>query len=156
MVVYSQREPLGVVTAHHAVEFPVSIPARKIARRSSRQYGRLQAVLDAPLSGYRLAESLIQRAFRRACSTSSTGRGDVGPTITESSAVRAVTFTGSTGAGEHIIARCRSPLRTQMELGGKNPLIVMEDADRRQGVDLAVKGDSRSRDRPARARAASS
>jgi len=54
--------------------------------------------------------------------------------------VRAVTFTGSTAAGEQIHRSVALTTRTQMELGGKNPLIVMEDADLDAAVDLAVKG----------------
>jgi alpha-ketoglutaric semialdehyde dehydrogenase len=65
---------------------------------------------------------------------------DVGPAITTDPRVRAVTFTGSTGAGEQIHRRVALTTRTQMELGGKNPLIVMEDADLDAAVDLAVKG----------------
>jgi aldehyde dehydrogenase (NAD+) len=54
--------------------------------------------------------------------------------------VRAISFTGSTAAGEHIHRAAALTTRTQMELGGKNPLIVMEDADLDKAVDLAVKG----------------
>jgi aldehyde dehydrogenase (NAD+) len=65
---------------------------------------------------------------------------EVGPTIVESREVRAVSFTGSTSAGEQIHKSVPMTTRTQMELGGKNPLIVMEDADLDRAVDLAVKG----------------
>ena len=65
---------------------------------------------------------------------------EVGPTIVTSPAVRAVSFTGSTAAGEQIHKSVPMTTRTQMELGGKNPLIVMEDADLDRAVDLAVKG----------------
>jgi aldehyde dehydrogenase (NAD+) len=64
----------------------------------------------------------------------------VGAAITEPAAVRAVSFTGSTAAGEHIHRSVPLTTRTQMELGGKNPLIVMEDADLDKAVELAVKG----------------
>jgi acyl-CoA reductase-like NAD-dependent aldehyde dehydrogenase len=55
-------------------------------------------------------------------------------------AVKAVTFTGSTGAGESINRSVRLSTRVQLELGGKNPLIVMEDADVEQAAELAIKG----------------
>jgi aldehyde dehydrogenase (NAD+) len=64
----------------------------------------------------------------------------VGPIITTSEAIRAVSFTGSTAAGQHIQRTVHLTTRLQMELGGKNPLIVMEDADLDQAVDLTVKG----------------
>ena len=70
-----------------------------------------------------------------------TGRAaEIGPAITESPAVRAISFTGSTAAGEQIHRAAAMTTRTQMELGGKNPLIVMEDADLDLAVDLAIKG----------------
>jgi aldehyde dehydrogenase (NAD+) len=96
---------------------------------------------DAPLSGYRLAEALIRAGLPKGVLNFITGSAaDVGAVITESPAVRAVSFTGSTAAGETIHRRVALTTRTQMELGGKNPLIVMEDADLDQAVDLAVKG----------------
>jgi aldehyde dehydrogenase (NAD+) len=65
---------------------------------------------------------------------------EVGPIITSSPIVRAISFTGSTAAGEEIHRSAPLTTRTQMELGGKNPLIVMEDAELDKAVDLAVKG----------------
>jgi len=64
----------------------------------------------------------------------------VGPAITTARAVRAISFTGSTAAGEQIHRGAGLTTRTQMELGGKNPLIVLADADLDRAVDLAVKG----------------
>ncbi|MGO4611196.1 aldehyde dehydrogenase family protein, partial [Variovorax sp. 2RAF20] len=52
----------------------------------------------------------------------------------------AISFTGSTAAGQHIHRSVSLSTRTQMELGGKNPLIVMEDADLDRAVDLTIKG----------------
>lgn len=63
-----------------------------------------------------------------------------GAAITEAPAVRAISFTGSTAAGQHIHRSVSLSTRTQMELGGKNPLIVMEDADLDRAVDLTIKG----------------
>jgi aldehyde dehydrogenase (NAD+) len=142
MIVYSMREPLGVVSAITPWNFPVSIPARKIAPALiTGNTVVFKPSSDAPLSGYRLAESLIHAGLPKGVLNFITGRAaDVGPAITESPVVRAVTFTGSTGAGEHIHRAVPLTTRTQMELGGKNPLLVMEDADLDKAVDLAVKG----------------
>lgn len=52
----------------------------------------------------------------------------------------AISFTGSTAAGEQIHRSVSFTTRTQMELGGKNPLIIMEDADLDKAVDLAIRG----------------
>jgi alpha-ketoglutaric semialdehyde dehydrogenase len=142
MAVYSVREPLGVVTAITPWNFPVSIPARKIAPALiTGNTVVFKPSSDAPMSGLRLAEALIDAGLPKGALNFITGRaGDVGPTITESPAVRAITFTGSTAAGEQIHRAVALTTRTQMELGGKNPLIVMEDADLDKAVDLAVKG----------------
>lgn len=142
MVVYSQREPLGVVSVISPWNFPVSIPARKIAPALiTGNTVVFKPSSDAPLSGLRLAEALVQAGLPKGVLNFITGRAsEVGPVITTSPAVRAVSFTGSTEAGEAIHRSVRLTTRTQMELGGKNPLIVMEDADLDQAVDLAIKG----------------
>jgi acyl-CoA reductase-like NAD-dependent aldehyde dehydrogenase len=142
MMVYSQREPLGVVTVISPWNFPVSIPARKIAPALiTGNTVVFKPSTEAPMSGYRLAEALIKGGCPKGVLNFITGRAsEVGPTITQSPAVRAISFTGSTGAGEHIHRSVALTTRTQMELGGKNPLIVMEDADLDKAVDLAIKG----------------
>ena len=142
MLVYSLREPLGVVTAITPWNFPMSIPARKIAPALvTGNTVVFKPSSDAPLTGYRLAEAFATAGIPKGVLNFITGSAaDVGPTITETPAVRAVTFTGSTAAGQHIHRSVPLTTRTQMELGGKNPLIVMEDADLDQAVDLAIKG----------------
>ncbi|MCU4120701.1 aldehyde dehydrogenase family protein [Variovorax sp. N23] len=142
MVVYSQREPLGVVTVISPWNFPVSIPARKIAPALiTGNTVVFKPSSDAPLSGLRLAEAFIQAGLPKGVLNFITGRAsEVGPVITESPAVRAISFTGSTAAGEQIHRAAAMTTRTQMELGGKNPLIVMDDADLDKAVDLVIKG----------------
>ncbi len=142
MVVYTQREPLGVVTVISPWNFPISIPARKIAPALiTGNTVVFKPSSDAPLSGYRLAEALIQAGLPKGVLNLVTGRAaDIGAAVTEAPQVRAISFTGSTAAGEHIHRAVSLTTRTQMELGGKNPLIVMEDADLDQAVELAVKG----------------
>jgi len=142
MLVYSKREPLGVVTVISPWNFPVSIPARKIAPALiTGNTVVFKPSSDAPLSGYRLAEAFVRAGIPKGVLNFITGSAaEVGPTIVESRAVRAVSFTGSTAAGEQIHRSVPMTTRTQMELGGKNPLIVMEDADLDRAVDLAIKG----------------
>lgn len=142
MLVYSQREPLGVVTVISPWNFPVSIPARKIAPALiTGNTVVFKPSSDAPLSGYRLAEAFVKAGIPKGVLNFITGSAaEVGPTIVEARAVRAVSFTGSTAAGEQIHKSVPMTTRTQMELGGKNPLIVMEDADLDKAVDLAIKG----------------
>ena len=124
MVVYSQREPLGVVTVISPWNFPVSIPARKIAPALItgntvvfKPSSRMRRCRPAPGRGVR-AERILppgvlgpgdrQRLVHR--------RGDH-----PGNAVGArVSFTGSTAAGEQIHRSVDMTTRTQMELGGKN------------------------------------
>src|SRR6185503_18418348 len=142
MLVYTEREPLGVVSVITPWNFPVSIPARKIAPALiTGNTVVFKPSSDAPLLGYRLAEALVQAGLPQGALNFITGSAaEVGPVITASPVVRAISFTGSTAAGEEIHRRAPLTTRTQMELGGKNPLIVMEDADLDKAVDLAIKG----------------
>jgi alpha-ketoglutaric semialdehyde dehydrogenase len=142
LMVYSQREPLGVVSVISPWNFPASIPARKIAPALiTGNTIVFKPSSDAPLSGLRLVEALIEAGIPKGVINYITGRaGDVGPIITTSKSIRAISFTGSTQAGMHIHRTVHLTTRLQMELGGKNPLIVMEDADLDQAVELAIKG----------------
>ncbi|CAB5515349.1 Aldehyde dehydrogenase, thermostable [Achromobacter anxifer] len=142
MVVYSQREPLGVVTVISPWNFPISIPARKIAPALiTGNTVVFKPSSDAPMSGYRLTEAFVQAGLPAGVLNFLTGpAGAVGEAITAARAVRAISFTGSTAAGEQIHRNAGLTTRTQMELGGKNPLIVLADADLDRAVDLAVKG----------------
>lgn len=142
MLVYTQREPLGVATVISPWNFPISIPARKIAPALiTGNTVVFKPSSDAPLSGYRLAEALIDAGLPKGVLNFITGSAaDVGAAITQAPAVRAISFTGSTRAGEQIHRSVPLTTRTQMELGGKNPLLVMEDADLDQAVDLTIKG----------------
>src|SRR5262249_32974456 len=128
MLVYTAREPLGVVSVITPWNFPISIPARKIAPALiTGNTVVFKPSSDAPLIGYRLAQALAEAGLPKGALNFLTGAADdVGAAITETAAVRAVSFTGSTAAGEHIHRSVPLTTRTQMELGGKNPLIVME------------------------------
>lgn len=142
MVVYSHREPLGVVTIISPWNFPISIPSRKIAPALiTGNTVIFKPSSDTPLIGYRLVEAFVQAGIPSGVLNFVTGRAAaVGKTITESNEIRAISFTGSTAAGEFIHRSVGMTTRTQMELGGKNPLIVLADADLDKAVDLTVKG----------------
>jgi aldehyde dehydrogenase (NAD+) len=142
MVVYTQREPLGVVTVISPWNFPISIPARKIAPALiTGNTVVFKPSTDTPLSGYRLTEALVDAGIPAGVVNFITGRASrIGEVLTQSPEVRAVTFTGSTQAGEAIHRGASMTTRLQMELGGKNPLIVLADADIDLAVDLTVKG----------------
>jgi acyl-CoA reductase-like NAD-dependent aldehyde dehydrogenase len=142
MIVYTQREPLGVATVITPWNFPMSIPARKIAPALiTGNTVVFKPSSDAPLSGYHLTEALVAAGIPKGVLNFITGSAaEIGPAITVPPEVRAISFTGSTRAGEEIHRSLTFVTRTQLELGGKNPLIVMEDADLDKAVDLTTKG----------------
>ncbi len=142
MTVYTLREPLGVVSVITPWNFPISIPSRKIAPALiTGNTAVFKPSSDAPLSGYRLAEAFVAAGLPKGVLNFVTGSAaEIGPAITVPPAIRAISFTGSTAAGERICRSVGFTTRTQMELGGKNPLIVMDDADLDHAVDLTVKG----------------
>lgn len=142
MTVYTQREALGVVTVIAPWNFPISIPARKIA--PALIMGNtvvFKPSSETPLTGYYLTKAFAEAGLPAGVLNFITGRASaVGPTITEDIAVKAISFTGSTTAGQQISRAARMTTRLQMELGGKNPLIIMEDADLDLAVNLVIQG----------------
>ncbi|MCB1330172.1 MAG: aldehyde dehydrogenase family protein [Maritimibacter sp.] len=142
MLVYSTREPLGVATVITPWNFPVSIPARKIAPALiTGNTVVFKPSTEAPMIAYRLAEAFVQAGIPDGVLNLLIGSAKAtGAAITTDPRVRAVSFTGSTAAGEYIHRSLPITTRSQMELGGKNPLIVLSDADLDKAVKLAVAG----------------
>ncbi|WP_248926943.1 aldehyde dehydrogenase family protein [Paenibacillus hamazuiensis] len=140
--VYTRREPLGVVTVITPWNFPLSIPARKIAPALvTGNTVVFKPASDTPLIACRLVQALHGAGMPAGVINFVTGSASkTGTPLVTHPAVKAVTFTGSTGAGEKINRSVRLSTRVQLELGGKNPLIVMDDADVEQAAELAVKG----------------
>src|SRR3954454_12239190 len=120
MTVYTLREPLGVVSIITPCNFPVSIPARKIAPALvTGNTVVFKPSSDAPLSGYRLAAGPVSDGMAAGGRHFITGSAaEIGPAITEPPVIRAISFTGSTAAGEKICRSVAFTTRTQMELGG--------------------------------------
>jgi alpha-ketoglutaric semialdehyde dehydrogenase len=142
MKVSTEREPLGVVSVITPWNFPISIPSRKIA--PALMMGNtvvFKPSSDTPLIAVRLVEALHNAGIPKGVINLVTGKAsDVGDLLVTHPAVRAITFTGSTAAGEDIHRKSSFTTRTQMELGGKNPIIVMDDADVDLAANLAVNG----------------
>ncbi|WP_222127303.1 aldehyde dehydrogenase family protein [Bacillus sp. X1(2014)] len=142
MKVSTEREPLGVVSVITPWNFPLSIPARKIAPALiTGNTVVFKPSSDTPLIAFRLVEALDKAGIPKGVINFVTGKAsEVGDLLVTHPAVRAVTFTGSTVAGEDIHKKAGFTTRTQMELGGKNPLIVMDDADLDLAATLTVNG----------------
>ena len=137
------RQPLGVVGLIAPWNFPIAIPAWKIA--PALAFGNAVVFKPAELApgcGWTLAEILSRTALPRGVFNLVMGPGGrVGQMLADSPAVRAVSFTGSVAVGRGLIAACaRRQAKVQAEMGGKNPLIVLDDADLAVAVNVAVQG----------------
>ena len=137
------REPVGVVGVITPWNFPIAIPAWKIA--PALAYGNTVVFKPADLvpgSAWALVDILNRAGVPAGVLNLVMGRGSVvGQAILESQAVDAVTFTGSVATGKKVAVACTENMRKfQVEMGGKNPLVVLDDADLKTAVECAVNG----------------
>ncbi|MGO9421850.1 aldehyde dehydrogenase family protein [Roseiarcus sp.] len=137
------REPVGVIGVIAPWNFPIAIPAWKIAPALS--YGNAVVFKPADLvpgSAHALAEILVRAGVPKGVFNLVMGRGSVvGQAILDHSQIDAVTFTGSVATGRRVAAACAGAMRKfQLEMGGKNPLVVLADADLANAVECAVNG----------------
>ncbi len=141
--VEATREPVGVVGIIAPWNFPIAIPAWKIA--PALAYGNAVVFKPADLvpgSAHALAEIIVGAGVPKGVFNLVMGRGSiVGQAILDHKQVDAVTFTGSVATGRRVAAACASAMRKfQLEMGGKNPLVVLADADLPNAVECAVNG----------------
>jgi aldehyde dehydrogenase (NAD+) len=142
-LLYTRREPLGVVSIITPWNFPIAIPAWKIA--PALAYGNtvvFKPAEDAPLIGLMLVEALLEAGLPPGVINYMTGDGPVvGGEMVRSADVNGISFTGSKAVGAQIYQHAIPNLtRVQLEMGGKNALVVLRDASLDVAVDLAVKG----------------
>jgi len=135
------REALGIVGIITPWNFPIAIPAWKIA--PALAYGNCVVFKPADLvpgSAWALAEILSRSGLPQGVFNLVMGRGsEVGATLLEDVRISAVTFTGSVGTGQKVAAACVARMaKFQLEMGGKNPMIVLDDADLNVAVNCAV------------------
>lgn len=137
-LLYSKREPLGVVSIITPWNFPIAIPAWKIA--PALVYGNtvvFKPASDAPHLGLLLVEVLHEAGLPPGVINFVTGSGGtVGDELIGNKDVNGVSFTGSYDVGAGIYGQAiKNMTRVQLEMGGKNALVVLNDAD----IDLAVR-----------------
>ena len=142
-MVYTRRRSLGVVGLITPWNFPAAIPAWKTA--PALAYGNtvvLKLAQDAPLTGLHLARALAEADLPEGVLNVVIGRGSaVGEPLIADPRVRAVSFTGSVPVGHGVRDRAASlGKRTQLELGGHNPMIVAADAKLDAAVQAAYAG----------------
>ncbi len=135
------REPVGVIGIITPWNFPIAIPAWKIA--PALAYGNCVVFKPAELvpgCAWALADIIHRSGIPAGVFNLVMGRGnDIGDPLVNHPDVNAISFTGSQGIGGRIAQQCAVNLKkVQLEMGGKNPQIVLDDADLIQAVELSV------------------
>ena len=140
---YTIRKPLGTVALITPWNFPSAIPAWKIAPALiAGNTVVIKPASLAPLSSYRLIEALHEAGIPPGVINYVTGSGGlVGDALTSNPEIKAVSFTGSTSVGSALYKKvAERRIRVQLEMGGKNPTVVLDDADLDYAADILING----------------
>jgi aldehyde dehydrogenase (NAD+) len=137
------REPIGVVGLITPWNFPIAIPAWKIA--PALAYGNTVVFKPADLvpgCAWALSEILAKAGVPSGVFNLVMGRGSVvGEALVNDPDVAGISFTGSVSTGRAIAAKAAARMvKVQLEMGGKNPLVVLDDADLPTAVNCAIQG----------------
>ncbi|MGX1098803.1 aldehyde dehydrogenase family protein [Amorphus sp. MBR-141] len=137
------REPVGVVGLITPWNFPIAIPAWKLA--PALCHGNTVVLKPAELTpgcAWELADILTRAGLPDGVLNLVMGRGSVvGQAMLDNPDVDAISFTGSVATGKRVAAACAAHMRkVQLEMGGKNPMVVLDDADLDTAVDACVNG----------------
>ena len=137
------REPMGVVGIITPWNFPIAIPAWKIA--PALCYGNTVVFKPADLvpgCAWAIADALARAGVPEGVFNLVMGRGSVvGEAILSDKRVSAISFTGSVETGRNVAQQAVARMaKVQLEMGGKNPLVILDDADIDVAVNCAVQG----------------
>ncbi|MEC8482190.1 MAG: aldehyde dehydrogenase family protein [Pseudomonadota bacterium] len=137
------REAVGVIGMITPWNFPIAIPSWKVA--PALAFGNCVVLKPAdlvPASAHALADILQRAGLPAGVFNLVMGKGSVvGQAILESQEIDAISFTGSQGVGSQIAdIAAKRMIRCQLEMGGKNPLVVLDDADIDVAVEVALNG----------------
>jgi alpha-ketoglutaric semialdehyde dehydrogenase len=140
---YTLRKPLGVVGAITPWNFPVAIPVWKIA--PALVYGNTVVFKPAtltPLTAMKVTEIFHQAGLPAGVLNLVMGSGrETGDELVQNPHVHGLSFTGSTEVGTHLYASGAKGLKKiQCEMGGKNPVVVLADADLPLAVEATAQG----------------
>ena len=138
-----EREPVGVVGLITPWNFPIAIPAWKMA--PALAYGNTVVFKPADLvpgCGWELADILNRAGLPKGVFNLVMGKGSVvGQAILDNPDVNAISFTGSVETGKRVAKASAEHMRKfQLEMGGKSPLVVLDDADLKTAVECAANG----------------
>lgn len=143
MFTYTVREPLGVVSLITPWNFPIGTPGWKIAPALAAGNAVVfKPSSVTPVTGKRLTELLVEAGIPDGVVNFVVGAGStVGAELTENEGVAGISFTGSTNVGRTIGETAgRRGIPFQTEMGGNNPLVVLQDADLDAAVDATITG----------------
>jgi acyl-CoA reductase-like NAD-dependent aldehyde dehydrogenase len=140
--VTTSREPVGVFGLITPWNFPIAIPAWKSA--PAMAFGNTVVIKPAgptPATAAALADCIYEAAVPAGVFNLVLGRGSVGDALVNHPGVNGISFTGSQATGAKVGAAAMArQARVQMEMGGKNPLVVLDDADLERAVACALDG----------------
>ena len=140
--VYTRREPLGVVAGIGAWNYPIQIALWKSAPALAAGNAMIFKPSEiTPLSALKLAEIYTEAGLPDGVFNVLNGAGhEVGAWLTEHSGIEKISFTGGTVTGKKVMAAASSSTLKDvtMELGGKSPLIIFDDADLNRAADVAM------------------
>jgi phenylacetaldehyde dehydrogenase len=140
---FTKREPVGVVVGIVPWNFPLLIAAWKLMPALATGCTVIiKPAMETPLTAMRLAELALEAGIPAGVFNVVTGGGaSVGGVLTSHPLVSKVSFTGSTAVGKSVGVACMENMtRFSLELGGKNPMIVLADADIEKAVQGAILG----------------
>jgi alpha-ketoglutaric semialdehyde dehydrogenase len=140
---YTVRKPLGVVALITPWNFPVAIPAWKVGPALvAGNTVVLKPASLAPLCALRIVEALHEVGLPPGVANLVTGSGgSVGDALVNHQAVRGVSFTGSVEVGNSLHEKVsHRKIRVQLEMGGKNPTIVLKDSNLEYAADVLING----------------
>ncbi len=140
---YAERVPLGPVALITPWNFPVAIPVWKIA--PALAYGNTVVFKPAeltPLTAWHLVDVLEKAGLPAGVLNLVVGSGSkAGQEMVENAHIKAISFTGSNEVGARIAATATARgAKVQLEMGGKNPTVVLADADLDKAADIALAG----------------
>src|SRR5690242_11999221 len=136
-----ERVPLGVVLAIAPFNYPVNLSAAKLAPALIMGNAVIfKPATQGAISGIKMVEALHKAGLPKGLVNVATGRGSViGDYLVEHEGINMVSFTGGTNTGKHL-AKKASMIPLVLELGGKDPGIVREDADLQDAANHIVSG----------------
>ena len=140
---YTRKEPLGICAGIGAWNYPLQIDCWK----SGPALAAGNAVIfkpseETPLGAIKLAEIFIEAGVPAGVFNVVQGASEVGQWLTANPNIEKVSFTGEVGTGKKVMASAAGSLKdVTMELGGKSPLLVFDDADVSQAVSAAMLGN---------------